>query len=371
MVYKKGEKMEDLVALSDDNLVSLYLKTKENIQTADTRQYTKKISINSIYGAVANTVMNIANSDLAGGITSYGRYNLKKTTLDVVKKLNDLNPNFKIHFIQQDTDSKYLCFDSVVQEYTKTRPNATDADIVEFLDQFCKKTVAPIIKGIATEIATECNAREDEIYWDREVIASRFISSGKKKYACLVLDDEGTRLSEPKKKIVGLEIKRSSTPSDVKIALGNIIDLIFEGDNQKLVNFIEEYKVRYSTLDINTVAIPIGVSEIDKFIEDDTLTMPWHVRASTVYNNFIDASGLDYTKIVNGDKIKIVYLRKNPITTSETMAFLDSRFLTDSGLIEYIDFNIMFQKSFMSPVESLTKIVRWKTSLNDTLMELF
>lgn len=40
--------MEELSKVSDDELKKLYYLTKENIQEADTRQYTKKISINSI-----------------------------------------------------------------------------------------------------------------------------------------------------------------------------------------------------------------------------------------------------------------------------------------------------------------------------------
>ena len=38
----------NLSEVSDEELISLYYSTKEKIQEADTRQYTKKISINSI-----------------------------------------------------------------------------------------------------------------------------------------------------------------------------------------------------------------------------------------------------------------------------------------------------------------------------------
>ena len=524
----------NLSEVSDEELISLYYSTKEKIQEADTRQYTKKISINSIYGAVANTVMNIANSDLAGGITSYGRYNLKKTSQNIVKKINEMNPKFNVSICQGDTDSVvgdtivsttkfgeqkiedlfdlysgvieyrnennlikhimdddfsksmskdfvvqnkkinyimkhkvnktmykikasgkeviitedhsvmvkrngelisvkaseikkpdklitytpnqnyfeylkypnfeienlgkkeewvydievednhnffandilvhnsfYISLETVVNEFINSKPNASTADIVEFLDQFCKKVISPKIQEIASSIAKECNAREDEILWEREAISSVFLSTGRKRYACLLLDDEGTRLSTPKKKVVGLEIKRSSTPADVRKSLETVLDLIFAGDNTALVNFIEDYKKNYGKINIDEIAIPTGVSELDKFIEDSSLTLPWHVRASIVYNNYITSSGLDYPLIVAGDKIKVVYLRKNPITNSDTMAYLDPRFLHESGLIKYIDFNLMFQKSFMSPVEKLTQIVGWKTSLNDTLMELF
>lgn len=369
--YKKEKKSYEKIVEQKKKNNENYNEEQNMVQKSDTRQYTKKIQINAEYGFIANSVANIANSDLAGGITAYGRYNLKKTGINIISKLNKINPNFKIEIAQMDTDSFYLCFDTVVQEYVRTNPTATDADITEFLDQFCKKVVSSKIQEISSEIAIECNAREDEILWDREIISKSFISSGKKRYACSILDDEGTRLTKPKKKIVGLEIKRSSTPSDVKEKLGSIIDLIFAGDNEALVLFIEKYKEDYPKIDINKVAIPTGVSELDKFIEDSSLTMPWHVRASIVYNNYIRQSGLDYPLIVNGDKIKIVYLKKNPVTNSETMAFLDSRFLEETGIIQYVDYNLMFEKSFMSPVETLTNIVSWKTSLNSALMDLF
>ena len=323
------------------------------------------------YGAIATTAMNISNSDLAGAITSYGRLNLKITSANVIKRINALNPNFSVHVVQQDTDAGYFCFDSVVKNYNKNN-DKSDAEIVEFLDQFCKKVVSPIIQSEATNIAASMNAYKDEILWEREAIAKVFVSTGRKRYCCQLLDDEGTRLTKPKKKIVGLELKRSDTPYDVKQALDKVIDLIFTGDNTKLIEFIEEYKVRYKTTPLEKTSIPSGVSDITKFMDDANLSLPQHVRASIVYNNLIEKLGLtNFAPIVNGDKIKYVFLINNPITMADTIAFNDIRFLQETGLDKYINYDKMFERSFMSPVETLTKAINWNTNAIQLLSALF
>ena len=315
--------------------------------------------------------MNIANSDLAGAITAYGRFNLKQTSINTVQRINAMNPKFNIEVVQQDTDAGYFCLDTIVQSFNASG-DKTEAEIVEFLDQFCKKVLSPIIQDEASKIATAMNAYKDEILWERECISKTHLGVGKKRYCCLLMDDEGTRLVKPKKKIVGLELKRSDTPSDVKKSLDNVIDLIFSGDNQVLINFIEEYRKKYSSLDIETVAIPSGVSDITKFLDDSSLSLPQHVRASIVHNDLLKKLNLtNFQPIVNGDKIKYVFLKNNPITLADTIAFNDVRFLKETGLIAYIDFNKLYERSFFSPVESLTKAISWNTSSQQVLAGLF
>lgn len=365
MLKAKGE-VEKAKTNNED-----YTKFSDIVNVNDINQYVEKIKINAVYGAVASTTMNISNSDISNAITSYGRLNIKLTTQRIVDEINLLNPEFKTYTVQQDTDSCYLSLEGIVDYLVKQKPDATREEKVKFLENFMSKVVTPIIAKSSTEISNMFNAYEDGMKMDAEIIADVFVSTGKKRYAARIWWDEGTTLSKPKKKVVGLDIKRSDTPTDARIKLGSILDYIFEDNNKELINMIKTYEIEMKQLPIDLVAIPTGVSDITKY-EGVTKSVPMHVRASLVFNKYINDNNMkQYMKINNGDKIKYIFLKKNNITPSEVIAFNDSDFIYETGLDKYIDYNRLFERTFLKPVTSLTDAIGWETKKSGTIKKLF
>ena len=84
------------------------------------------------------------------------------------------------------------------------------------------------------------NAFEHKIDFKREVIADKGVFVAKKRYALNVLDDEGLRLKEPKLKVMGLEIVRSSTPAPIRDSLKEAVRLVLTSDEEHLQSFIAE-----------------------------------------------------------------------------------------------------------------------------------
>lgn len=204
-------------------------------------------------------------------------------------------------------------------------------------------------------------------------IADIFITTGKKRYTCRVWDNEGVRLTKPKKKVVGLDLKRSDTPTDVRIELDKLIDVLFKNNNIELVDFIDKYQKEYRMKSIDDIAIPKGVSDIDKY-QHTTHAVPIHVRASKVLNELIDKHNLlnDYQKVVNGDKIKMLMLKEPNTIGSNVIAFKDSTIIKKLDLVKYIDWSFMFQRTFLNPVTKLTDAIGFKTNSNEMVMdELF
>ena len=76
--------------------------------------------------------------------------------------------------------------------------------------------------------------------------------------------------------------------------------------------------------------------------------------------------------IKNGEKIKFIYMMEAPKYKENVIAFVDS-FPEEFGLKEYIDFETQFEKSFMSPIQTLSEAVGWgKIDLNvSNIAELF
>ena len=268
-------------------------------------------------------------------------------------------------------NSMYLSLESVVKWYNSKQPNATRDDILKFIDGFMNKVITPAISEVSSMVANQFNTYEDSLAMDAEIIADVFVSTGKKRYAARIWWDEGNYLAKPKKKIVGLDIKRSDTPSDVRIKLGNVLDYIFDDNNSKLISMIKDYESEIKTLPIDKIAIPSGISDITKY-ENVTKAVPMHVRASLVFNNYIEKYNLkNYQRINNGDKIKYVFLKKNPITTSDVIAFNDLEFLIETGLDKFIDYTRLFERTFESPLKKLTDAIGWETKKSGTIKKLF
>lgn len=365
MLEAKG-KVEEAKSKGED-----YLKYQDEVNVNDTNQYVEKIKINSLYGAVAASTSIFANSDISNAITGFGRYNIKITTQFIIDEINKLNPDFKSYVVQQDTDSCYLSLEGVVEWFKKQQPNADRETILKFIEGFMNKVITPAIQKSSTKIANQFNIYEDSLAMDAEIIADVFISTGKKRYAARIWWDEGNYLAKPKKKIVGLDIKRSSTPNDARIKLSSVLDYIFEDNNNSLVSMISSYEKELKELPIDKIAIPSGISDITKY-EGVTKAVPMHVRASLIFNNYIEKHNMtNYQRINNGDKIKYIFLKKNPITTSDVIGFNDVEFLIETGLDKFIDYSRLFERTFLTPVKGLTDAIGWETKKSRTIKKLF
>ena len=201
-------------------------------------------------------------------------------------------------------------------------------------------------------------------------IAQTQIVTGKKRYALKMLDNEGVRLTHPKYKITGLEIKRSSTPALMRKKLDDALRLLFDATNAEAIDFMNTFESEYMSkkYSMTEIAIPTGISDMDKFEEDSTKSMPIHVRASVLHNKIVEQLGLDdISPICSGDKIKWVYLKQNKYG-SNVVAFNDPKFLKIVGLEKYVDLGLMFEKTFVSPLEKLIESVGWKMNTAEMIM---
>jgi hypothetical protein len=90
-----------------------------------------------------------------------------------------------------------------------------------------------------------------------------------------------------------------------------------------------------------------------------------------MYNKF--TKDLDkYDKIRNGDKIKFVYLKvPNPIREN-IISFPSSGTLpSELKLDKYIDRELQFEKTFLSPLEGITTAIKWDLVERTTLEGFF
>lgn len=104
------------------------------------------------------------------------------------------------------------------------------------------------------------NAYEQKMFMKREVIADRGIWTAKKRYILNVHNSEGVQYDEPKLKIMGLEVVKSSTPAPVRVMLKDAIKVVVNGLNDDLLEFIEKCREEFNALPPEEIAFPRSVN---------------------------------------------------------------------------------------------------------------
>ena len=106
-------------------------------------------------------------------------------------------------------------------------------------------------------------------------------------------------------------------------------DILMDVPKEQLDKFILNFKNSMKLMDFNKIAIPTSVKGIGKYLKPDghvfkshQLGTPVHVKSALFYNDFLKHFKVSkqYSPIANGEKIKWVYLKQNPIGI-ETIAY--------------------------------------------------
>ena len=202
----------DLSKLSTEQLLAERTKLEFDISKFNNFQLVRKIQLNSAYGAVGNEFFRYYSTELAEAVTLTGQLIIQYIAIRLNDFLNDaVGTKNNDYVVYSDTDSVYINMEQIVNKFCK---NKSTNEIIDYIDNICKKIMDPFIEKQFKTLAEKMNAYENRIDMEREVIADKGIWVAKKRYMLNVWDSEGIRYSEPKQKIMGIETTRSSTPFD-------------------------------------------------------------------------------------------------------------------------------------------------------------
>lgn len=322
---------------------------------------------------LANEYFRFFDNRIAEGITTTGQYIVQYVARAVNVYLNEVceTDNYDYAFYA-DTDSVYITFDKLVNKFFK---NKSKLETVNLLDKVCEERVSKIIDKACREIFDYTHAFEEKIFFKREAIADSGIWVAKKRYALNVFDNEGVRYESPKLKVMGLEIVRSSTPEVIRKALKEGVALALSGTEQDMQDFIAREETAFMKLNPEDIAFPRSVNGLAKYqshTEIYTKGTPMHVRGALLYNNQLKKLNLTkkYVTIKEGDKIKFLYL-KEPNYLRENCIGFASSLPKEFELKKLVDYNMMFEKTFIDPLAAILNCIGWTTKPVATLEGLF
>ena len=350
---------------------------EKSISKYNNIQMARKIQLNSAYGAIGNQYFRYYNIINAEAITLSGQVSIRWIENKVNGYLNTLlNTKEKDYVIASDTDSIYLSLDKLVTTVYGDQ-EVSQEKVVNFLDKACKEKIEPFIDKSYQELAEYTNAYEQKMFMKRENIAARGIWTAKKRYILNVWDSEGVRYSKPKLKMMGIEAVKSSTPAPCRTAIKDALNIMMSGEQDELIKFIDSFRDEFYSLPPEDIAFPRSVNGLRKFKSETNVYSkgcPLHVRGTLLYNFYVSQKKLEnkYPLVQEGEKIKYIFLkvdRTNPINEN-VLSFLNT-FPRELGLEHCLDRKAQFQKSFLDPLQIITKVIGWETEKTSTLEFLF
>jgi len=356
-----------------------YQKTKDpatarEISRCHNIQWAKKIALNSAYGAIGNQYFRYYDVRQATAITSSGQFVIRFIEKNVNEYMNKiLKTHDKVDYIvASDTDSIYLTLDKLVQATCKDK---SKADTLKFLNKVVNSRIEPFIDKCFNDLAEYTNAIKQKMVMKREVIADKGIWTAKKRYMLNVLDEEGITFEEPKLKIMGIEAVKSSTPEVCRGKIKEAIKLIMTKGEVELQAFVAEFKKEFYQMTAEQISFPRSCNNLKKYKHSSNIFIkgtPIHVKGALIYNEQLKRFKLHrkYPLIQEGDKIKFLKLKEANPFKFDVISYV-TKLPSEFTLQEYIDYDIMFQKTFLDPMSFILNSIGWTYEKTASLEDFF
>ena len=338
-------------------------------------QLAKKVSLNSAYGALGSQYFRFYDLRQALAVTQAGQLSIRW----IENKLNEYMNNIlktegNDYVIASDTDSIYLRLGELVNSVYE-KEGRDNQKIIAFMDKVCEAKIQPFIDRAYLDLANYVRAHAQKMIMKREALADKGLWTAKKRYAINVYNNEGVAYKEPKLKVMGLEMVKSSTPSVIRVKMREVLKLMMTGTEEDVYKFIEDFKIEFMNLPVEEISSPRGCNGISQYSDSATLYKkgtPIHVKGAILYNFHLKKLGLEkqYPLIQEGEKLKFIYLKMpNPI--KDTVISFPQRLPKEFEIQQFIDYDTQYDKAFVDPIRIVLDCMGWKTEKQNTLESFF
>ena len=239
--------------------------------------------------------------------------------------------------------------------------------------------------------AFNCPTHKGElIKCGREVVGSTGLFITKKRYAIMVIDDEGNRKDldgKPGKlKAMGLDLKRSDTPVVVQDFLKDILQATLTGkDKHEVTQMILDFKQVFKDLPawekgapkrINKLTYYTALEESTKEKFNKSARLPGHVRAGMNYNYLRKLNNDNFTMpLSDGSKAIVCKLRTNALGFTSIARPTDETNIPQWFKDLPFDDNGMSETQIDKKVDNLLGVLKWeldsRTDTTNQFSQLF
>ena len=293
------------------------------IEYWDKRQLVKKINLNSLYGAILNPGCRFFDKRIGQSTTLTGRTIVKHMSAEVNKVITGTYDHVGEAMIYGDTDSCYFsAYPTLKADIESGKIPWSIENAIALYDQVCEAANETFPDFMSK--AFHCpKSRSDVIAAGREIVAQSGLYITKKRYAALVVDNEGFRTdsedSPGKVKAMGLDLRRSDTPVFMQQFLSEILLMVLTDKPQAdVLERITVFRKEFNDRPGWEKGSPKRANKVGHYqrLEEKQgkANMPGHVRASINWNTLKRMNGDKYSQeVVDGMKVIVCKLKQNPL----------------------------------------------------------
>ena len=341
----------------------------------DRRQHLQKIVLNSLYGVLGLPVFRFYDLDNAEAVTYTGQSLIKFTkkagNAYYNRELNDTED----YCIYIDTDSVFFSATPLIKKRHPDIDMSSDTQMTKVILNIADEVQSYLNRGYDYFAKKFCNLDKHRFDIKQEVIAKSGLFVTKKRYGLKIINDNGKRVN--KMLVRGLDTVRSSFPDAMRVMLNKLIeDILMNVPKKKLDKFILNFKNSMKLMDFNKIAISISVKGLHKYRNKEGSMFksyysrtPVHVKSALHYNDFLKYKKISrqYSEISNGEKIKWVYLKQNPLGI-ETIAYkgYEDPLEVLDFIREYIHPDKIYTKALYKKIMRLYTSMKWSEPTDAT-----
>jgi len=296
---------------------------KVEIEYWDKRQLVKKINLNSLYGAILNPGCRFFDKRIGQSTTLTGRTIVKHMSAEANKVITGEYDHVGDAMIYGDTDSCYFsAYPMLKDDIESGKIEWSTEKAIILYDQICGAVDGTFADMMAK--SHHCpKSRSDVIAAGREIVAKSGLYITKKRYAALVVDNEGFRTDIDGKvgkvKAMGLDLRRSDTPVFMQEFLSELLLMVLtDKPREDVLERITEFRQQFHERPGWEKGSPKRANKVGHYrrLEEKQgkANMPGHVRASLNWNTLRRMNGDKYSEeVVDGMKVIVCKLKPNPL----------------------------------------------------------
>ena len=352
------------------NLMKKYGKegNDEQYKFYGKRQLVQKIMLNSLYGVLGLPSFRFYDVDNAEATTITGQTVIKTTELianqyysKVIGKEDDYN-------VYTDTDSVFYQAAPLVKSRNPELNEESDEEMIPAILSAAKEVETHINKVYDTMAKRLFNIDSHKFDIKQETIAKGGFWVSKKRYAQWIINDN--EVDCDKLDVKGLDVKRSSFPTYFKEVMKTVLlDILRSVDKKEIDTKILDYKKEMEDRPFIDIAKNSAVKGMSKYTTKTQVLgefkkgSPAHVKAAITYNQLLAFYKVPYKyePMKDGDKIKWVYLKKNPLGLEATGLKGHNDPPQILKLVEqYIDYDKIWEKELENKLDDFYKAMDWE-----------
>ena len=283
-----------------------------------------------------------------------------------------------------DTDSNYFNAEPLLKHLYSNFEEMSEEEKDNVLEQVALK-YQDIITADYDRLAKDCfNVQEHRLEMKTECVIRSAYFRATRRYAQWITKQEG--IAKESLDIKGLEFRKANFPPIFGKFFNDILEMILKGTEQKEIDdLILNFRKRIMSLDtdITLLGNPTSVKTLNEYIgrkprAGEVMTeikkgAPANVKAAIRYNDLLRFWNIkEHSEIVQGDKIKWIYLKDNPYKI-EAIGFLsfDMPDKMRTFLNDYADRKKSFETILQSKLENFYNDLGWTLNLNPNINKFF